>query len=165
LKRSAYVRKIAFLEGNDARMRTGTVELVPAGEAVVDSRLVVQNQVLLSCADIAMTQRKRLEDKKSWFETICQQLTPPWEEGHVKIYVRRDHLLLDSIDAIMALGRHELRQPWRIEFMGEPAIDAGGPTKEWFELVTKQAYDPACGLWIPSVNNQACVDINPASGT
>lgn len=163
--KSAYVRKITFMEGNDARMRTGTVELAPAGEAVVDSRLVVHNQTLLSYADIAQTQGKPLEEKKAWFETICQQLTTPWEKGHIKICVRRSHLLLDSVDAIMGLGREDMRKRWRIEFLGEPAIDAGGPTKEWFELVTEQVYDPACGLWIPSVNNQACVDINPASGT
>jgi hypothetical protein len=163
--KSAYVRKITFLEGNDARMRTGTVELVPASEAVVDSRMVVQNKTILSYADIAEVQGKPLEDKKAWFENICQQLTTPWEEGHIHICIRRSHLLIDSVEAIMSLGREDLRKHWRIEFWGEPALDAGGPTREWFELVTEQVYDPACGLWIPSVNNQACVDINPASGT
>jgi hypothetical protein len=42
--KSAYVRKIEFLEGNDARMRTGVVELVPAGDAVVNSSLVYENR-------------------------------------------------------------------------------------------------------------------------
>jgi hypothetical protein len=162
--KSAYVRKINFLEGNDARMRTGTVELVPASEAVVDSRLVVQNQTLLSYADISQIQGRPLAEKKAWFEQICQRLTTPWDEGHIRICVRRSHLLLDSVDAIMGLGRDDMWKVWRIEFLGEPAIDAGGPTREWFELITEQVFDPACGLWIPSANNQACVDINPSSG-
>ena len=163
--KSAYVRKVTFMEGNDARMRTGGVELVPASEAVVDSRLVVQNRTLLSYADISQMQGRSLEEKKTWFEGICEQLTTPWEDGHVKICVRRSHLLLDSVDAIMALSREDMRKRWRVEFLGEPAIDAGGPTKEWFELVSEQVFDPACGLWVPSTNNQACVDINPGSGT
>jgi len=163
--KSAYVRKVTFMEGNDARMRTGCVELVPASEAVVDSRLVVQNRTLLSYADISQMQGRSLEEKKTWFEGICEQLTTPWEDGHVKICVRRSHLLLDSVDAIMALSREDMRKRWRVEFLGEPAIDAGGVTKEWFELVSEQVFDPACGLWIPSTNNQACVDINPGSGT
>lgn len=162
--KSAYVRKIEFLEGNDARMRTGMVELVPASEAVVDSRLVAENRTLLSYADIAQTQGKPLEEKKVWFEGICDQLTHQWEEGHIKICIRRSQLLTDSVDAVMGLSRQDMRKRWRLEFLGEPAIDAGGPTKEWFELVTEQLFDPACGLWIPSINNQACVDINPASG-
>jgi hypothetical protein len=162
--KSAYVRKIEFLEGNDARMRTGVVELVPASDATVDSRLVYENRTLLSYADIAHTQGKPLEDKKVWFEGICEQLTHQWEEGHIKICIRRSQMLQDSVDAVMSLSRQDLRKRWRLEFLGEPAIDAGGPTKEWFELVTQQLFDPACGLWIPSINNQACVDINPASG-
>jgi len=162
--KAAYVRKITFLEGNDARMRTGTVELVPATEAVVDSRLVVHNRTLLSYADISQTQGKPLEEKKAWFEGICEQLTAPWEDGHVKICVRRSHLLLDSVDAVMSMSRDDMRKRWRIEFLGEPAIDAGGPTREWFELVSEQVFDPACGLWVPSTNNQAAVDINPGSG-
>jgi len=163
-KRSAYVRKISFLEGNDARMRTGKVELVPANEAVVDSRLVVKNKTLLSYADIAAVQGKALEEKTAWFQNICTTLTSAWEDGHIKMVVRRRHLLLDSVDAIMSLGRDDLRKRWRIEFLGEPGIDAGGVTREWFQLVTKQIFDPDFGLWLSSVNNQMCVNINPASG-
>jgi E3 ubiquitin-protein ligase NEDD4 len=162
--RSAYVRKITYLEGNDARMRTGKVELVPASEAAVDSRLVVHSRTLLSYSDIAAIQGKGLDEKTEWFQAICAKLAPAWEDGHIKIVVRRRHLLLDSVDAIMSLGRDDLRKRWRIEFLGEPGIDAGGLTREWFELVTEAVYDPAFGLWLPSVNNQACVNINPASG-
>lgn len=163
--KSAYVRKITYLEGNDARMRTGTVELVPASEAAVDSRLVVHNRTLLSWADISSIQGKSLDEKTEWFQRICTQLTSAWEDGHIKFIVRRKHLLLDSVDAVMSLGREDLRKRWRIEFLGEPGIDAGGVTREWFELVTEQIFDPDFGLWLSSVNNQACVNINPASGT
>ena len=158
--RAACVR---FLEGSDARMRTGIVELEPANEAVVDSRLIVHNRTLLSYADIAVQQTKPFNDKQVWFETICKQLTTPWEDGHIKICIRRSHLLHDSVDSIMGLGRDDMRKLWRIEFLGEPAIDAGGPAREFFELVTEQIFDPACGLWISSINNQACIDINPGS--
>ena len=164
-QRSAYVRKLVFLEGNDARMRTGQVELVPAQEAVVDSRLVVHNRTLLSYADIAAVQGKPLSEKMEWFHRISTQLTSAWEDGHIKLVVRRQYLLLDSVDAVMSLGRDDLRKRWRIEFLGEPGIDAGGVSREWFELVTEQIFDPAFGLWVSSVNNQACVNINPASGT
>jgi hypothetical protein len=164
-RRSAYVRKVYYLEGNDARMRTGTIELIPAHEAVVDSRLVYHNRTLLSYSDIASVQGKSLQEKTEWFQNICNQLTAAWEDGHIKIAVRRSMLLQDSVDAVMSLGRDDLRKRWRIEFLGEPGIDAGGVAREWFELVTEQIFDPAFGLWIPSANNQACVNINPSSGT
>jgi len=163
-KRSAYVRSLTYLEGNDARMRTGRMELVPAKDAVVDSKLVVHNRTLVSYADIAAVQGKSLEEKTAWFHNICHQLTGAWEDGHIKIAVRRKYLLLDSVDAIMSLGRDDLRKRWRLEFLGEPGVDSGGVTREWFQLVTEQIMDPAFGLWKSSVNNQACVTINPSSG-
>ena len=175
--RAAYVRQITFLEGNDARLRTGTVELRPASEAVVDSHLVVRDQLIVSYGDISNVQGKPLKERKEWLDDICRsKLQGPWEDGHVKIRVRRGpHLLLDSKNAVLALSREDMRQWWLVEFLEEgpnndteeflvePAIDAGGPTKEWFELVAKQIFDPAFGLFVTSTHNQACVEINPGS--
>lgn len=161
--KAAYVRKLSYLEGNDARMRTAKVDFVPANEAVVDSRLMHANKTLLSYADIANIQGKGLEEKVAWFQNICKQLMTNWESGHVKLVVRRHSLLQDSVDAVMSLGRDDMRKHWRVEFLGEPAIDAGGVTREWFQLVSEQLFDPDFGLWLSSVNNQMCLTINPAS--
>ena len=163
--KSAYCRKITYLEGNDARMRTGTLELVPAKESVVDSKLVVHNKTLLSYADIATYQSKSLDEKSHWLQTtlFSGQLTAPWDDGHVKIVVRRNALLTDSVAAVMSLGRDDMRKRWRMEFLGEPGIDAGGVTREWFELVSQQLFDPDFGLWLSSINNQMMMTINPAS--
>jgi len=161
--KAAYVRKLSYQEGNDARMRTAKVDFVSANEAVVESRLLHANKTLLSYADIANIQGKGLEEKTTWFQNICKQLMTKWEEGHVKIVVRRHSLLQDSVDAVMSLGRDDMRKLWRVEFLGEPAIDAGGVTREWFQLVSEQLFDPDFGLWLSSVNNQMCMTINPAS--
>lgn len=169
--KAAYVRKIQYLEGNDARMRTGSVSLVPAQDAVVDSILVDHNyhgtnqkKTLLQYTDIANIQSKSMDDKLEWFhKNVCEELYTPWEKGHVKIVVRRDSLLDDSVNAVIALGRDDMRKRWRIEFAGEPGIEAGGLTREWFQLVTEQIFDPDFGLWQSSVNNQMSMQINPAS--
>ena len=63
----------------------------------------------------------------------------------------------------MALGRDDMRKRWRIEFAGEPGIEAGGLTREWFQLVTEQIFDPDFGLWLSSDNNQMSMRINGAS--
>lgn len=162
-QRSAYVRKITFLEGNDARMRSGYIDLVPASEAVVDSRLVVHQTTIMTYGDIASAQGKSMDEKIEWFQGVCNKLTPAYEDGRIKILVRRKYLLMDSVEAIMSLGRDDLRKRWHIEFMGEEAIDAGGVRREWFQLVTENIFDPSFGLWMPSANNQMCVNINPAS--
>jgi hypothetical protein len=135
-------------------------------EAVVDSSLTVdKNRALFSCADIVAVQGQPLDRKTAWFHDICSQLTPAWSNGHIHLVCRRDQLLLDSVNAVMSLGMDDLRKPWRMEFLGEPGVDIGGVTREWFELVTEQLFDPDFGLWLPSANNQLCCNINPASGT
>lgn len=162
---AAYVRKLTMMEGNDARMRTGSLELVPASESSADSKLVVNNVTLLSYADIANVQGKTLDEKTRWFQRICSQLTGAWEDGHVQISVRRDQLLQDSVDAVMSLGREDMRKRWRVHFLGEIGVEAGGLTREWFELVSEQIFDPDRGLWLSSAQNQMCMTINPASST
>jgi E3 ubiquitin-protein ligase NEDD4 len=77
--------------------------------------------------------------------------------------VRRQYLLGDSVDAVMSLSRKDLRKLWRFEFIGEMGIDAGGLAREWFQLVTKEIFDPDMGLWQSSAVNQMCMQINPAS--
>lgn len=167
----AYVRKIQYLEGNDTRMRTGSVTLVPAQEAVVDSSYVDKNylgtnqaRTLISHRDIENVQSKCLDKKVEWFrKNICQELFRPWEQGHIEIVVRRHAFLEDSVNAILALGRNDMRKTWHVKFSGEPGMDAGGLTREWFELVTEQIFDPDFGLWLSSENNQMSMTINPAS--
>jgi hypothetical protein len=47
--------------------------------------------------------------------------------------------------------------------IGEAGLDAGGLTREWFQLVTEQLFDPDIGLFVQSADNQMLLDINPAS--
>lgn len=163
IKDLAFVRHLMFLEGNDSRMRTGIVELIPAQDAVAESELTVGGYTtLLSYASVAYFQTQPLEIKTEWFQQICDELTPPWEAGRIHVVVRRQHLLVDSVKAVMSLSRTEMRKKWRVEFSREPAIDAGGVMREWFQLITEQLFNSDFGLWLSSVNNQICMRINPA---
>lgn len=163
-EKSAYVRKLTFQPGSDERVRDGVMTLVPATDAFVDSRVKAYNgEVLVTYSEIADAQVKGFEEKAVWFQEKCQKLRVEWSEGHMRINVRRNFLLEDSVDAVMSLNRKDLRKVWRFEFIGEMGIDAGGLTREWFELVTQEIFDPDMGLWMSSETNQMCMQINPAS--
>ena len=165
IDRSAYVRKLVFRPGDDRRIRSGILSLVPASEAVVDSKIKsADNRDLITYSDIADVQVKSFEEKADWFHRTCAQLCVEWNEGHMRLNVRRDYLLGDSVDAVMSLSRKDLRKLWRFEFIGEAGIDAGGLAREWFQLVTQEIFDPDMGLWQSSQVNQMCMQINPASG-
>lgn len=165
MEKSAYVRKLDFRAGDDPRIRTGILSLIPASEAVADSKIKsADGRDLVTYGDLAQAQVKNFEEKSQWFQDTCAQLCVEWNEGHMRMNVRRQYLLGDSVDAVMSLSRKDLRKLWRFEFIGEMGIDAGGLAREWFELVCKEIFDPDMGLWQSSVTNQMSMTINPASG-
>lgn len=163
-EKSAYVRKLEFRPGSDLRIRDGILTLVPANEAFVDSCVRgAKGEVLVTYSDIADAQVKGFEEKAQWFHEKCTLLAVEWNEGHMRMNVRRQYLLEDSVDAVMSLSRRDLRKLWRFEFIGEMGIDAGGLAREWFQLVTSEIFDPDMGLWQSSEANQMCMEINPGS--
>ena len=163
-KHSAYTRRLSFMEGNDERMRTGRLQLVSADESSVPSAVVLNGIEVVSYSEISEYSRKCYEEKASWFQQICRdRLRLDWCTGHIRINVRREHLLPDAIEAIMSLGREDMRKFFRFEFLGEAGIDAGGLAREFYELVTSRIFDADTGLWTSHSTNQMAMRINPAS--
>lgn len=164
--KSAYCRQLTYMEGNDPRLRTGWLSWILAKDAVCDSKVAYQGKVLVSYSDLAEIQRApSLEVKLNWFEErICKELLMDYDDGFIRLLVRRQYLLNDSVAAIMSLSRVEMRKKWRFEFVGEKGLDAGGLTREWFQLLTQQLFDPAFGLWNhPTTTQQGSVSIHPNS--
>jgi len=176
------VRQFIHLEGNDPRLGTASVRLVPANEAVTDSKFCAAGQTFVSYSDIALQQVRPLAEKHEWFTGICRELMKlhskaavtaiPKDTGdtlndaYIEIFVRRENLLVDSVRGVMSLTVAQMRAPWRIRFLGEPALDDGGLSKEWFQCVSEKLLDPATGLFVGrNDNNQALVDIHPGSFT
>ncbi len=56
-----------------------------------------------------------------------------------------------------------MRKIFRFEFLGEPALDAGGVAREFYEILTQQLFNPDFGLFLYSAVNQICMQINPNS--
>ena len=165
MDKSAYVRRLEFRSGKDVRIRTGLLSLVPATESLVDSKIKsTDGRDLVTYGDLAREQVKPFDGKAKWFQDTCKKLSVEWNEGHMRMRIRRQYLLGDSVDAVMSLSRRDLRKLWRFEFIGEEGIDAGGLAREWFELVCREIFDPDTGLWTSSATNQMSMTINPASG-
>jgi hypothetical protein len=143
-ERSAYVLKLDFNKNNhNVRMRTGSVSLITPEKGVVDSSIRGNNRKkLVSFSDIIAAQNKCFDEKVQWFQDTCAQLCVERNEGHLRMNVRRDYLLSDSMDTVMSLSANDLRKVWRFEFIGEAGIDAGELAREWFELVTNECFDP-----------------------
>lgn len=104
------------------------------------------------------------QQKADWLKVQFNALRTPWEEGHMRIKVRRKYLLQDAMDGIESIQSEDMMKTFRFEFIGEPGLDAGGVAREFYELFSEQLFNPDCGLFTYSSVNQMCMQINPNSG-
>ncbi|XP_045190576.1 probable E3 ubiquitin-protein ligase HECTD2 isoform X2 [Mercenaria mercenaria] len=60
--------------------------------------------------------------------------------------VRRENLVSDSLNEI-AKKQHDLKKKLKVTFAGEPGLDMGGLTKEWFLLLIKKIFNENYGMF------------------
>jgi len=157
------IDKIAFvrrLTPNPSAAGKFDIDLAPAEEVsastLVDGRSLAQ--------DLSRHVTAPFATKEAWFRGQITNLQVPWEEGHIRINVRRSNLLVDSMEAVMSVKKEDMRKTFRFEFQNEPGIDAGGLAREWFQLVSEQLFNPDVALFSYSAINQMCMQVNPMSG-
>ncbi|KAJ3391176.1 60S ribosomal protein L3 [Entophlyctis sp. JEL0112] len=96
--------------------------------------------------------------KEALYRTAIQGLiTDPF----LTLHIRRNNLIADSLNQLQS--RHiDLKKKLCIEFVGEPGVDAGGLTKEWFLLLVRHLFDSQYGMFTFDEDSQLCW-MNPAS--
>ena len=75
--------------------------------------------------------------------------------------VRRDHLLEDAFNKVMTASKKELaKSRLYINFSGEEGLDYGGPSREFFFLLSRQVFNPYYGLFEYSANDTYTVQVS-----
>lgn len=62
--------------------------------------------------------------------------------------MRRSSLVDDTLRAIATSSVQLLLRPLKVFFLGEPAIDEGGVTKEFFQLLIERLFDENYGMFV-----------------
>ncbi len=70
------------------------------------------------------------------------------EELDLVLRIRRDSIITDTLGILQLQEPQHLRKRLRIIFDGEQGIDQGGLTKEYFQLIMKELFDPNYGMFI-----------------
>ena len=65
----------------------------------------------------------------------------------LNLNVRRSHLLSDSLSEI-SRKQLDLKKKLKVTFVGEPGLDMGGLTKEWFLLLIKEIFHSNYGMFV-----------------
>lgn len=152
----AFVREFTM----DSQKRITASTFTPATSYSIETQVPgtsVNYQELSSIAQLPFQQ------KADWLKNQFNMIRTTWEEGHMKVKVNRGSLLQDSMEALCSIEAEDMKKIFRFEFIGEPGLDAGGVTREWYELVSEQVFNPNCGFFLYSAVNQSCMQINPNS--
>ena len=71
-----------------------------------------------------------------------------------KVPIRRENLLEDAYVRIMGASKKDLQKSkLQISFVGEDGLDYGGPSREFFFLLSRQLFNPYYGLFEYSAND------------
>ncbi|ETW03821.1 hypothetical protein, variant 1 [Aphanomyces invadans] len=146
------------------RDSTGRLVLNESDQVGGAHRLAPRRFGLASAALVVEVSKMPFLNKLKWYSMEIHRLWVPWELGHVEFVVRRDHLVEDSLLHVMRLSPEQLRQRWRVSFMGEPALDAGGVLREWISLLVVELFDPSFGLFVSTASSNHCAWVNSMSG-
>lgn len=66
---------------------------------------------------------------------------------HLQLRVHRDNLINDTIQEISRMRKEHLNRPLMVTFYGEEALDAGGVSREYFQLLTERLFSPDYGMF------------------
>ena len=102
--------------------------------------------------------------KTANWKTLHSTILSTWTLGiHFisRLMVRRDHLLEDAFNKIMSASKKELsKSRLYINFTGEEGLDYGGPSREFFFLLSRQVFNPYYGLFEYSANDTYTVQVS-----
>ncbi|CAN6450843.1 unnamed protein product [Victoria cruziana] len=80
----------------------------------------------------------------------------------LRISVRRAYILEDSYNQLRMRSTQELKGRLTVNFQGEEGIDAGGLTREWYQLLSRVIFDRGA-LLFTTVGNESTFQPNPNS--
>uniref|UniRef100_A0AC35UAX6 HECT domain-containing protein n=1 Tax=Rhabditophanes sp. KR3021 TaxID=114890 RepID=A0AC35UAX6_9BILA len=76
---------------------------------------------------------------------------------HLDIRVRRDHVVNDALNWLSNIfqggKQFNVRKRLRVQFEGEDGVDEGGLSKEFFQILNHNLFDPKFGMFTPTKSN------------
>ncbi|KAL3503633.1 hypothetical protein ACH5RR_038082, partial [Cinchona calisaya] len=125
---------------------------------------VRQNPNLLEKSFSVLLKAPRLIDfdnKRAYFRSKIRQHHKHLS-GPLRIRVRRAYVLDDSYNQLRMRPTLDLKGRLNVHFQGEEGIDAGGLTREWYQLLSRVIFNKGA-LLFTTVGNNATFQPNPNS--
>lgn len=102
------------------------------------------------------------DNKKNYFDRKLHQ--DKNENNKLSINIRRDQVFLDSYRALFFKSKDEFKNSkLEINFKGEAGVDAGGVTREWYQVLSRQMFNPDYALFTPVASDETTFHPNRTS--
>ncbi|ODQ77494.1 hypothetical protein BABINDRAFT_163505 [Babjeviella inositovora NRRL Y-12698] len=101
------------------------------------------------------------DNKRNYFD---RQLHKDGERPTLNVSVGRDLVFLDSYRALFFKSKEEMKNAkLDIKFKGEDGVDAGGVTREWYLVLSRQMFNPDYALFAPVASDKTTFHPNRTS--
>ncbi|KAF2130849.1 hypothetical protein P153DRAFT_312876 [Dothidotthia symphoricarpi CBS 119687] len=130
--------------------------------------LVRQNPKLMSGTFSLLVKNSKVlefDNKRNYFTRKLhsrngdRQPHPP-----LQLSVRRSEVFLDSFKSLYYKSADEMKYgKLSIRFHGEEGVDAGGVTREWFQVISRQMFNPDYALFVPVASDRTTFHPNRLS--
>ncbi len=107
------------------------------------------------------------DNKRNYFNRSIHNRSTPSRQSYpaLQLSVRRDQVFHDSFKSLYFKSGDEMKfGKLSIRFHGEEGVDAGGVTREWFQVLSRQMFDPGYALFIPVSSDRTTFHPNHMSG-
>lgn len=113
------------------------------------------------------------DNKRAYFRSKIKEKDSRAQYGTLRLSVRRDHVFEDSFYQLRVRSPEEMRSKLSVTFAGEEGVDAGGLTREWYQVISREMFNPQFSLFqaVPEgavtfqPNPNSVVQSDPARGT
>ncbi|KAK3986247.1 putative E3 ubiquitin-protein ligase TOM1-like protein [Cladorrhinum sp. PSN332] len=108
------------------------------------------------------------DNKRNYFNRSVHSKNSPSQSrqqySSLQLSVRREHVFHDSFKALYFKSGPEMKfGKLNIRFHNEEGVDAGGVTREWFQVLARQMFDPNYALFIPVSSDRTTFHPNKLS--
>jgi E3 ubiquitin-protein ligase HUWE1 len=134
------------------------------------NELVRQNPRLMSGTFSLLVKNPKVlefDNKRNYFTRRLHSRGAEPRHPHppLQLAVRRDQVFLDSFKSLYFKNADELKYgKLNVRFHGEEGVDAGGVTREWFQVLARGMFNPDYALFIPVAADRTTFHPNRLSG-
>lgn len=136
---------------------SGYVRRYEKGRALgfVDAREGVEVEASRAVRDaLDVSSDQQFKDRVAEFRARTDTLRVSWQLGRVRLNASRVSVVEDAWNALRDLPAEAWRQPFFVTFDDEAGLDAGGLSREFFELLSEGLFDSDFGVFTLGQNDE-----------